>query len=452
MYYRNLNSAPDWQRQRAAEQLAGYNLIEPPVFESLVAFSYRLIGSDPVWVARIFAALFWLIGGAALYSLAARMTSADGGVVALAYYLFVPFGVIASRSFQPDPLMVVFILLAAWAAYRWYRQPGWKGAILAGGLTGLAIFIKAVAVFPLAMGLAGLLLFGRGWRAAWRDPQVWLVAGLSILPAIAYHLYGVYVLGGLESQFEGRFFPEMWFDPAFYVRFLGSASGHAGFGAFLAGLLGVLLFPKPAERALVGGLWLGYFLYGMSFPYHIITHSYYHLPLLPVVGLSLAPLAALLFPTLLTWRPAWLGRVALMGLLLFAVVTKAWEARVELSRESFRHEPAYWQEIGEQLGHSPSVVALTHDYGNRLAYYGWITPQVWLPSGHLENYRRLRGGSPLVVRDWFAELTGNQDYFLVTLMNQLEKQPELKELLTQNYAVFAEGDGFIIFDLHRPLN
>ncbi|HJW90066.1 MAG TPA: hypothetical protein VJ436_05445, partial [Anaerolineales bacterium] len=203
--------------------------------------------------------------------------------------------------------------------------------------------------------------------------------------------------------------------------------------------------------ALGAGLWLGDFLYGMSFPYHITTHSYYHLPLLPIVGLSLAPLAAPLFPALLAWRPLWLARAALLSLVLFAVVTKAWEARVELSAENYRHEPAYWQEIGDQLGHSSSVVALTHDYGNRLAYYGWITPQVWLPSGHLENYRELRGGSPLVVQDWFAELTGNQDYFLVTLINQLEKQPELKELLYQNYAIFAQGDGYIIFDLRKPL-
>ena len=161
MYYRNLSAAPDWQRQRAAEQLAGFNLIEPPIFESIVALSYRLIGSDPVWVARIFAALFWLVGGIALYSLAARMTSVDGGVVALAYYLFVPFGVIASRSFQPDPLMVMLILLAVWAVYRWYRRPGWIEAILAGCLVGLALFVKAVAIFPLLFGLAGLLLFGR---------------------------------------------------------------------------------------------------------------------------------------------------------------------------------------------------------------------------------------------------------------------------------------------------
>jgi len=50
--------------------------------------------------------LAWLLGGLALYALARRIASADGALVALLYYLFLDFGVIASRSFQPDPLMV----------------------------------------------------------------------------------------------------------------------------------------------------------------------------------------------------------------------------------------------------------------------------------------------------------------------------------------------------------
>jgi hypothetical protein len=451
LYYRDLESAPEWQRERAMQQLANYDLIEPLVFESTVALAYRLIGSDPVWVARLFAILFWMAGGAALYRLAAEMTTVDGGVVALAYYLFLPFGIIASRSFQPDPLMVMMLLLALWAVYRWFRRPTWATTLVAGLLLGLAMFVKAVALFLLLPAVAALVLVGLGLRRSVRDPQVWVLAALAALPVVAYHIYGVYILGTLESQFEGRFFPQLWPDPSFYARWFGSASGHTGYGAILAGLLGLFLFTNPARRAFGMGLWLGYFLLGMTFAYHITTHSYYHLPLVPIVALSLAPLAAVALGALAGLKPAWLIRAAVLGLLLFGVAGKAWETRMELVERDYRHEPAYWMEIGEQLGVNSSVVALTHDYGNRLAYYGWITPAVWLPSGHLENYRELRGGSPLVVQEWFAELTGDKDYFLVTLMNQLNRQPELSELLYENYAVKAEGDGYVIFDLRNPI-
>lgn len=451
IYYQNLPSAPEWQRRRAGEQYASYNLIEPPLFEATVAFVYGLVGSDPVWVARVFAVVFWMVGGVALFFLAKDMSSTDGGVIAVAYYLFVPFGIVASRSFQPDPLMVMFILLALWAIYRWYRFPSWKTVLLAGILAGLALFVKAVALFFVLLAFGALLLVGKGLKRAVKDPQVWLVGVLALMLMLTYHFYGVYILGTLESQFEGRFFPEMWTDPAFYARWIGAASGLVGYGAILAALLGLLLFVLPAQRAFGIGLWLGYGLYGMTFPFHITTHSYYHLPLVPIVALSLAPLASVAIKPLNSLKPFLLVRLVFFALLFGGIFGKVWDARNDLFRQDYRHEPAYWQEIAYLMGMESSVVALTHDYGNRLAYYGWITPEIWLPKGHLEKYRQLRGGSLIDVREWFAELTGNAEYFLVTLLNQLEKQPELKELLYDNYAIYAEGDGYIIFDLQYPL-
>src|SRR3990172_2079601 len=138
-------------------------------------------------------------------------------------------------------------------------------------------------------------------------------------------------MGRLESQFEGRFFPELWPDPSFYVRWFGSASGHMGYGAILAGLLGLFLFTNPARRAYGMGLWLGYFLLGMTFPYHITTHSYYPLPLIPIVALSLVPLAAVALGALAGLKPVLLIRAAVLGLLLFGAAGKAWEARLELA-------------------------------------------------------------------------------------------------------------------------
>ena len=451
LYYSNLDNAPDWQRERAQGQLESHNLIEPPVFEATAAIVYRMVGSDDVWIARILASIFWLIGGVALYFLARDMTSPDGGVIAAAFYMFVPFGIIASRSFQPDPLMVMFILLALWGIYLWYQKPNWKTAILAGILAGAALFVKAVALFFVLVPFAGLLIVGRGFKKSLKDPQVWMIGTLTVLPMLAYHFYGVYILGSLESQFEGRFFPEMWTDPTFYARWIGIASSFVGYGSILGSFLGVLLFSSAARRAIGISLWLGYVMYGMTFPYHFITHSYYHLPLIPVVAISLAPLAAVAMRPVNQLKPLALVRLAFLGILFAGMLGKAWDARTDLASQDFRHEPAYWEEIAALIGNESSVVALTHDYGNRLAYYGWITPKVWLPQGHLEKYRELRGGAPIDVQEWFAEITDNRDFFLVTLMKQLEKQPELEELLFTNYAIYAEGDGFVIFDLNQHL-
>jgi hypothetical protein len=424
-------------------------LIEPLVLESIVANTYRVIGSDPVWGGGIYSSLFWIIGGIALYFLTSAMTSPDGGVLAVAYFLFLPFGIIASRSFQPDPLMVMFILLALWGLYYWYRKPSWKSAILAGVLAGMALFIKAVALFPISIAFVAFILVTKGIRKALSDPQIWLIAGLTVLPAIAYHIYGVYILGTMESQFQGRFFPEMWRQLSFYFHWEDMATGIVGYSGVFIALLGTLLFAKPGLRALAIGLWVGYFLYGMTFTYHITTHTYYHLPLIAIIAICLAPVGALIFKPLAKLTPAILIQVGVTGLLLIAIVIKVWDIRLDLALEDFRHEPAHWANIAEIMDNNQSVIGLTHDYGNRLAYYGLITPRIWPPLGQ-QNIRELQGKPQIEVIDWFNDRAGNKDFFLVTMKNQFEKQPELSQLLYDNFPVYAEGVGYLIFDLRDP--
>jgi hypothetical protein len=134
LYHKWFNdpAIPDWQRGIAIEQWESHQIIEPPIFETIAALTYRLIGGEQDWLPRIWSSVFWLIGGVALYFVARNLTSVDGGVMALTFYMFLPFGVIASRSFQPDSLMVMWIVISWWMFYRWYQAPSWHRAILAG--------------------------------------------------------------------------------------------------------------------------------------------------------------------------------------------------------------------------------------------------------------------------------------------------------------------------------
>jgi 4-amino-4-deoxy-L-arabinose transferase-like glycosyltransferase len=293
------------------------------------------------------------------------MTSVDGAVIALVFYVFVPFGAIASRSFQPDPLMVMWIIMAWWGFYRWYQSPTWKTAIIAGLLAGIAMLIKSVAVFMLLGGMAALVWSGYGIKKGLKDLQVWVIAILSALPLAAYTVYGLFALG-MESQFEGRFFPELLKDPTHYVRWLGEMKSIIGFSGLVLGLLGIFLFRKVPQRAFVIGLWGGYFIYGLFFPYHFVTHNYYHLPLIPIAALSLAPLAESVFHRIVSLDPNWLSISGLIAVIVFAAGYQMWDIRVELAQVDYRHEPAYWGMLADRVGRSNQVVALTQDYGYRI--------------------------------------------------------------------------------------
>ncbi len=449
MFYQHFDGAEEWQRDAAVAAWKDQPAIEPTIFETLVAGTYRLAGREILWVARIYSALFWMAGGVALFLLARAMTSSDGGIAAFLFYAFTSFGAIASRSFQPESLMVLWILLAWWAFYRWHQNPSQNNAVIAGLFAGIAILVKSIAVFMLLGGMAAFILTQYGLKNALKNRQIWLIAILAVLPVGLYMLYGLLALN-MQSQFEGRFFPELLTDPTHYVRWVAEMVATIGFSGLVLGLLGVFLFRERPQRAFVLGLWGGYFVYGLFFPYHFLTHNYYHLPLIPVAALSIAPLAANIFRQMLSLNLKWPAQTAVIGILLFAAAYQMWDIRVELARDDYRHEPPYWAAVAEAVGRNAKVVALTQDYGYRIFFYGWLPVENWLESRHLA-YRELRGGKTLEFDEWFAEETAGMDYFLVTRIKELDRQPDLKAMLYENYTIKTSGDGYLLFDLNDPL-
>jgi hypothetical protein len=109
IYYQDLDSAPEWKRDLAVQQWKAEMLLEPPLVENLAVLGYRLAGGEYLWLPRLFSILFWMIGAGLLYWIAKDITGANGGVIALTYVLLLPFAVIASRSFQPEPLSLIHI-------------------------------------------------------------------------------------------------------------------------------------------------------------------------------------------------------------------------------------------------------------------------------------------------------------------------------------------------------
>jgi hypothetical protein len=125
LYYQHVSDAPEWQIKLAILQGKKEAIIEPPIMETATAWLYQVTGGENVWAARILSSSFWVLAGIALYLLAAALTNPDGGLVALSVYLFLPYGMQASRTFQPDPLMVSLIVTAWWTFYRWQQNPSW---------------------------------------------------------------------------------------------------------------------------------------------------------------------------------------------------------------------------------------------------------------------------------------------------------------------------------------
>jgi 4-amino-4-deoxy-L-arabinose transferase-like glycosyltransferase len=457
MYYAMLPAnAPGveaWQRELAIQQWKATQAIEPTVIESLTALSYLAFG-EHLWIARVYSSLFWVLAGVLLFQLAQEISGPAGALVSLLFYLFLPYGVIASRSFQPDPLMIALIIAGAWASFRWANTRQWKWVLVAGILNGLAIFVKNVAVFPLALALV-MLVLEAGLVRSIKDRQTWALAALSILPTAAYTLYGLFGSGFLGQQFAFRFFPQLWSQAAFYLRWKNQIDGVTGFGAFAAAVAGVFVTRRRGMLFLIG-LWLGYFAYGMTFAYHITTHDYYQLMLIPIVALSLGSLAETLFEKAAQISPVGLEmiitRVSLAAMLLLVTALQLWNVRVELVRDDWRPDAAFWADLGTHLGTGSQrgpVLAIAQDYGYRLAYWGWQQVDSWYDSGDLEL--RSLDGRQIDLMQRFQEQAARKKYLVVTQFNKFDQQPAIKDLVIKTYPVFAKGDGYLIFDLTQAI-
>ncbi len=447
MYYQTLTNIPDWQKQMAIANWRAQPIQEPEVMEHLAVYSYEIAGSEILWIPRLYSIVFWLVGGIALFALIRRMVGTEGAIAGIVFYLFDPFGVIASRSFQPDPLMVMFIILGLWALYRWYHTPTWFWTVAAGLLCGMAIYIKSPAIFFIAGGMAGLLFGDRGLKQTLRDPKVWLLGFLVLLPALIYHILGTFILKFLGSDYyDQRLYPSLLLNPVSYIQVAALIQTVAGFPAFLVALLGTFLMAARKQRALVLGLWGGYFLFCAIFIYFTSSHTYYHLPLIPIVAIGLGAAAQELFDRLKAlWKKTWIYALAI-GLVILGAGQQAYSSRSTLKSVDYRPQAAFWEKLGNEL-RDYSVVGITQDYGFRMQYWGWDHVEYWPTTGDFAK-TALSGGQIDQLALFKSKTIGKQ-LFLVTDMSEFDRQPELKQILYDNYKIFDQGDGYVIFDLRN---
>ncbi len=217
MYYSQIQDAPEWMVRTAIQQGKREAVIEPPILERLTAWGYHLTGGENLWIARLLSSIFWVAAGLALYSLTASLVNPDGGLFSLGVYLFSSYAVQASRTFQPDPLMVSMIIVSWWAFYRWRQNKTVGPAVVAGLITGLTILIKNTSIFFLFFPFLFVVLED-GWKNGIRDKQSWWVVILTLIPVAIYTIYGTFVAKFLSQQFNFRFFPALWFELANYSR------------------------------------------------------------------------------------------------------------------------------------------------------------------------------------------------------------------------------------------
>jgi hypothetical protein len=449
-YYETIDVMPEWKRQVVRTSLQLREAWEPHIMESLVSVAYRIIGGEHYWIPRLLSSVFWLIGGGFLLLIALKIADANAAVCSTAFYLLLPFGVVASRSFQPDPLMVTGLLVSVFAILKYYEQPSVARLLIAASVSGLAICVKFVSLFAICGVFVSVGICTLGLRRFTGNTRTLLFAVASVLPALIFYSYRILVSKSLLGVAQGDILPHLILYVSFWKGWLLQIGAVVGYTAFIGGLLGILMFRDGLPRAMVIGLWVGYLAFGLVFTYTIHTHDYWNLQLIPIVALSLGPVVALVINRLLDSRKEWYWRTAIGAIAAFTLVLSIGITQGRLSNGELERKVSIAQEIGARVRHSTNIVYLSGDYGLPLEYHGELSGKPWPLISDLEWERLVGRKSPTAQERFNTRFTKNSpEYFIVEDLREFEQQPDLKEFLTVNYPNVAQNDEYLIFDLRR---
>lgn len=445
-YYTSLSSIPEAEKEAALA--ATPPLLEPPVIEYTTSLLYRIFGGEIMVIPRLMSILFWLISAVFLYLLARDSLSPDSAIIAVSYYLFLPYGVWASRSFQPDPLMMMLFLAASYRVFKYYRQPSAWNLVTASVLGAAAAFIKPIVLFPLygAFIAAGLTREGIRKTILGRDTIVFAVS--CVAPIIIYTIYAYFFAGFLKDQVGYRYIPDLYLSSTYWIYWYKLAVSVVGRWPLILALTGWILLRPGMTKSFLTGMWIGYVIFGIVFNLHIYTHDYYHLMLIPIVALSLSSAAAILLERLALNKVMW--RLGFWILFAVSILFSMHLSTAFLKDTGFETRIETDKEIGELVNHSRNTIYLDGYFGNRLRFNGKFAGVAWPRLEDLENSEKA-GKHPERGKELLEKIIGERspDYFVISSMDQIQGQEDLKEALDSGYTPVAETPHYLIYNLKR---
>ena len=454
-YYMGDSSASDWQKQMAqAQKPPNY---EPPIMEKVTSLFYRMNGGESLWFPRLLSVAFWLAAGVGIYLLSKKLWSETAAVFSFALFLFLPFGIFASRAFLPDPFMVMLMVFTYLALVVYIEKPTLLRLVVAGLLAAAAIFVKVHSVFLVLFVFGALMLSRKKGRQVLFHPHLWIFLFIALAPGAFYYSYGLFITKSLQAQASWSFMPSLFLNLTFYKGWLQNLALVTGFILLFITILALpLTFSKKIPRALLLGLWLGYFLFSFVFNYHTSTHHYYHLQVIPLVALSVGYVGTLVFSRLNDSRIPWKLRALVLAILLMAFALDG--VKQVVSRRHWLEKNMDFQgvvevakEIGVHVDHSMKCVFLDPEYGSTLKYHGWLAGWIWYNSWDIYARRRFRGMTESNAEELYINKYAihQPEFFIVTDLKEFDRQNDLKEFLMNSFPIVASTTRYLIFDATR---
>ena len=370
---------PLWKQRVLAELRQSVQPVEPPVLDHFAALEYRIIGGEHLWAPRLISALLWVLGGVFLYRIALRVTSGAGALVAVALYLYWPYGVVMSRLYFPDPMMIALVLAGALTIIRYWELESRGRLAAASGVAALATAVKPGIALVFLVALFAAIAASRGsLRDALLRGRLPLFVAVAAAPTLAYYVYGSYVRHFLASEGNagGRLQPHLVTSAHFWRGWWAQLSTVLVFPQhqrvvavipLVAAVAGLIVIRSVRGRAIVGGLAIGYVAYAFAFAGFTADNAYYALPLIPVLALAIGALVG--FAIERSTARARDSFVVVVATVLAIVAVGSYKSLPAAGNPS---AIADYRRIGQLTRHTTRAIIVDERLRAPAMYWGWI--------------------------------------------------------------------------------
>lgn len=478
----------EWRQVIVDDYMRTATRLEPPVIETIAALAYRLIGREDLRIPIALSWLYWGAGAVMLYLIARKLSGrVFPPLIAFVVYLFLPYTITATRTFMPDPPALMFMLASIYALLHYDDAPTSKRLLSAAFLALPALFIRLMTGFFL-YPVFGLLMWRKyGFKRAITHPHTWIFILISATPTLIYYISTVLATLAGRGRLDSNFVPSLFGQASFWSSLWTLITTAFPAPIFVLAALSAAvtaIFVRGRSGAVIGGLWIGYALYGGYFNFHISTHPYYQTIFVPAVALSLAmdavwilrfvdghftggrpngsPLqdSAAFVGATSRGRPFQRAGTLPRPYMVIVVFALAFILATTLPFSAvFPSEPdmiPVYRAAGEAAEHSPHIVAITDNWATPLRYYGEVAGMYFPTRFEIDMYKPMgdAGIPELTPADRIAGFTaqmGGADFFIITDMRELDNQPDLRTYLEQTYPVVAYTERYAVYDLRHDL-
>lgn len=278
--------------QTGKQNLEGYRMVEFPFYNAIGAVltnSFQSISLE-VW-SRLITIFCALTTSFILYLIGKRYLGKWGGILSAFFYLFIPFNIYFTRVILPDPMGVMFGVIALWLFIKYVDDAGEFFLYLSAVFIASMILIKPYFGFYL-IPMAYLALNKFGWKGFLKNKNLIIksiiFAVISLAPFLIWRKWESNFPEGIPFftwAFNGN---HIRFKPSFWYWIFGERLGH-----LILGSLGIIPFAFGVLNTKVKNYFIHWFL-GGTLVYVIVVasanvmHDYYQIPVIPAISLGLA--------------------------------------------------------------------------------------------------------------------------------------------------------------------